>query len=108
MIDPSSNRFIGNRDPPFRQQILDITEAQGEPDIKPNRLLNNLGREAVAAITDLGHHRWLRLKSLSGKPTNDVTRPFGLHPTVQKSRGSRTLTGTRRGVMIVDMFSEHL
>jgi hypothetical protein len=39
--------------------------------------LDNLGREAVAAIADLGHHRWLRLKSLNGKPAHhDVTRPF--------------------------------
>jgi hypothetical protein len=41
---------------------LDVTEAQGEPDIKPDRLLDNLGREAVAVMTDVGHHRWLRLK----------------------------------------------
>ena len=40
-------------------------------------LLDNLGREAVAAIADLGHHQWLRLKSLNGKPTNNVTRPVG-------------------------------
>jgi hypothetical protein len=33
--------------------ILDVTEAQYEPDLKPDRLLNNLGREAVAAIADL-------------------------------------------------------
>jgi hypothetical protein len=24
--------------------------------------LDDFGREAVAAIADLGHHRWLRLK----------------------------------------------
>jgi hypothetical protein len=39
-------------------------------------LLDNLGRKAVAAIADLGHHRWLSLKSLSGKPANNVTRPL--------------------------------
>jgi hypothetical protein len=27
------------------------------PDIKPDRLLDDFGREAVAAIADLGHHR---------------------------------------------------
>ena len=26
------------------------------------------GREAVAAIADLGHHQWLRLKSRNGSP----------------------------------------
>ncbi len=39
------------------------------------RLLDNLKREAVAAIVDLGHHRWLRLKALNGKPADNVTRP---------------------------------
>ena len=48
---------------------------QREPDINPDRLLDNLGREAVAAIADLGHHRWLRLKVTDGKPNGDVTMP---------------------------------
>ena len=34
MVHPSSHRFIGNRDSAFRQQIFNVTEAQGEPDIK--------------------------------------------------------------------------
>jgi hypothetical protein len=38
--------------------------------------LDNLGRETVAAIADLGHHQWLRPKSQNGKPTGDVTRPI--------------------------------
>ncbi|MGO9847941.1 MAG: hypothetical protein ACLPKT_15495 [Methylocella sp.] len=40
------------------------------------RLLDNLKREAVAAIVDLGHHRWLRLKAQNGKPADNVTRPL--------------------------------
>ncbi|MFZ0494193.1 MAG: hypothetical protein WBD78_10865 [Methylocella sp.] len=39
-----------NRDSTVRRQILNVTEARDEPDMKPNRLLNNLGREAVAAM----------------------------------------------------------
>ena len=35
------------------------------PEIEPDRLLDNLRREAVAAIADLSHHQ---LKSLNGKP----------------------------------------
>ena len=45
---------------------------------KPDRLLDDFGREAVAAIADLGHHRWLRLKVIDGKPNGDVTMPGGL------------------------------
>ncbi len=53
MIHPAAHDLIGHRDPALSQQILDLTEAQGEPDIKPDRLLNDFGREAVAAIADL-------------------------------------------------------
>src|SRR5208283_4454603 len=71
MVHPAAYRLIGHHDSAFRWQILDVAEAQGEPNIKPDRLLDDFGREAVAAIADLGHHRWLRLKSLNGKPTNN-------------------------------------
>jgi hypothetical protein len=38
MVHPAAHRLIGNHDSAFRQQILNVTEAQGEPDIKPDRL----------------------------------------------------------------------
>ena len=38
--------------------------------------MDNLGREAVAAIAELGHHRWLQLNVTDGKPNDDVTRPI--------------------------------
>ena len=53
MVHPAAHRLIGNNDFAFRLQVLNVTEAQGEPDIKPDRLLDNDGREAVAAIADL-------------------------------------------------------
>ena len=53
-----------------------LIECLAEPDIKPDRLLDDFGREAVAAIADLGHHRWLRLKVTDGKPNGDVTIPW--------------------------------
>jgi hypothetical protein len=37
--------------------------------------LDDFGREAVAAIADLGHRLWLRLKVTDGKPNGDVTIP---------------------------------
>ena len=39
----------------FRQQILDVAKTQGEPKVEPNRLLDDLGREMVPAITDFSH-----------------------------------------------------
>ena len=47
MVHPAAHRLIGNQDPTLSQQILDVAEAQGEPDIKPDRLLDDFGREAV-------------------------------------------------------------
>src|SRR5580692_3575944 len=75
MVHPASHGLIGHEDPTLSQQILDVAEAQGEPDIKPDHLLDDFGREAVAAIADLGHHRWLRLKVTDSKPNGDVTMP---------------------------------
>src|ERR1019366_9303993 len=87
MVHPAAHGLIGDYDPTLGQKILDVAEAQGEPDIKPDRLLDNLGRKAVAAIADLGHHGWLSLKSLSGKPTDNVTRPFeALHLSFTSSK----------------------
>jgi hypothetical protein len=85
MVHPAAHRLIGNQDATLSQQILDVAEAQGEPDIKPDRVLDDFGREAVAAIADLGHHRWLRLKSLNGKPAGDVTMPVGLHRWIRSA-----------------------
>src|SRR5271157_2816399 len=76
VVDPPAHGLIGHQDPTLGQQILDVAEAQGEPDIKPDRLLDDFGREAVAAIADLRHHRWLRPKVTDGKPNGDVTMPL--------------------------------
>jgi hypothetical protein len=37
-------------EPSFGEQFLDIAGAQGEPEIKPDRVLDDLGRVAMAAI----------------------------------------------------------
>src|SRR5208282_5136596 len=76
MVHPAAHGLIRDQDPTLGQQIPDVTEAQGEPDIKPDRLLDDFGREAVAAIAALGHHQWLRLKVTDGKPNGDVTMPW--------------------------------
>jgi hypothetical protein len=78
MVHPASHGLIGHEDPTLSKQILDVAEAQGEPDIKPDRLLDDFRREAVAAIADLGRHRRLRLKVTDGKPNGDVTMPAKL------------------------------
>ena len=46
---------IRERNPAFRQQIFDVAEAQGESEIEPNRLLNDLRREPVPFVADFLH-----------------------------------------------------
>jgi hypothetical protein len=53
MVDPATYRLIGDHDPAFGQQVLDITEAQGEPGIEPDGLLNDWVRSDIRRPTSL-------------------------------------------------------
>src|SRR5450432_2360499 len=55
MVYPPPDCFVGDRDPTFRQQILDVAQAQGEPKIEPDRPLNDLRRKTVPGVTDFLH-----------------------------------------------------
>ena len=48
---PAPHRFIGDVEPTLGEQFLHVSVAQGEAEIKPDRVLNDLGREAMAADT---------------------------------------------------------
>jgi hypothetical protein len=52
IIGTLESRFR-KRHPAFRQQIFDVAEAQREPNIEPDRVLDDFGRKAIAAIADL-------------------------------------------------------
>ena len=47
----------------------------GRSEREPGRLLDDFGKEAVAAIADLCHHLRLWLKPISGERRGDVTMP---------------------------------
>ena len=79
VFHPAAHRFIGNHDPAFSQQVLDIAEAEGEPGIQPDGLLNDYGWEAISGVADLGHDGHLRPQIPAHKP-NNVTMPFGTLP----------------------------
>jgi hypothetical protein len=68
MIHPAPNGFVGDHDAPLRQQIFDVAKAQCEPEIKPNGLLDNFGRKAVAAIADFLHPFGYRTASGTASP----------------------------------------
>jgi hypothetical protein len=37
MIDPTPNGLVGHGHTAFRQQVLDVTQAEGEPEVEPYR-----------------------------------------------------------------------
>ena len=55
MIDPASDGLVGPDDPALREQILDLAQAKGEPEVQPYRLTNDFGWEPVAGIADFRH-----------------------------------------------------
>jgi hypothetical protein len=49
-------------EPSFGQEFLDIAVAQGEAEIEPDRVLDDLGREAMAAVAERAHADILRIR----------------------------------------------
>src|SRR5215831_20594398 len=52
---PAPHRFIGDLDPAFGKQVLDVAVAQGEAEGQPDRVLDDLGREAMTAVAGQGY-----------------------------------------------------
>ena len=55
IIHPAANGLVRDHNPTFRQQVFHVSKAKREPKIQPDRLLNDLRREAVAGIADFLH-----------------------------------------------------
>ena len=49
-VAPATNCFVGDHDATFEQQLLDIAQAQAEPERPANRAADDDGRGAVAVI----------------------------------------------------------
>jgi len=46
---------VGDVEPSFGQELLDIAIAQSEAEIEPDRVLDDLRREAMAAVAERSH-----------------------------------------------------
>ena len=57
---PAPDRLVGDVEPSFGQQVLDIAEAEREPDIQPDGVLDDHGWEPVAGVRDRRHRSSLR------------------------------------------------
>src|SRR5713226_8808067 len=54
--DPAANGLVADAQTSRGQQILDVSVTQGEPQIEPNGVANNLGWETVAGVGNGAHH----------------------------------------------------
>jgi hypothetical protein len=52
---PAPDRFIGQVEPALGKELLDITVTERKAEIEPNRMADDLGREAVAAVGERDH-----------------------------------------------------
>src|ERR1700759_2475323 len=74
--------------PRSASKFLDVSVAQGEAEIQPDRVLDDLGREAMTAVGERSH-----LDILSGTPLSRlrfVTTPPGLRATLLPAYRSRS------------------
>ena len=53
--EPASYGLVRYIDATFGQQVLDITKRQGEPSVKPDRVLDNLRRKPMSLGQYLDH-----------------------------------------------------
>src|ERR1700722_18489421 len=75
VVHPRAHALVRHSDPAPCEQILDVTKAQCEPEIEPNRLIYDLRHEPISGIADFphtpGYSAYLHPTSCSG-----VTKPL--------------------------------
>src|SRR5271165_1225237 len=69
MVHPTPNRLIRHRHAAFRQQIFDVTQAEGEPKVEPYCLVNDLGRKTIPALADFLHPLGYSATGRTASPT---------------------------------------
>jgi hypothetical protein len=72
--NPPPYSLVGDIQPALGEQILDITEAEREPDIEPNGVPDDRGRELMARKGNRRHSP--SYPPGSNTPTVPVTSPF--------------------------------
>jgi hypothetical protein len=64
----SEDGLVGQTYPTFREQVLDVAQAERESEVKPNCLPNDLGREPISGKADFRHPPWLPRRHNFNKP----------------------------------------
>ena len=55
VVHPAAHCLVRHRDLALREQILDVTKAECEPEVEPNRLMYDLGRKPISGVADFPH-----------------------------------------------------
>ena len=61
MIDPAPDRLPAHFDASLRHQFFDVTTAQREPEIQPDRISNDIWREPISFERQGFSHHGLRM-----------------------------------------------
>jgi len=64
---PNVGKFRATRGHAFREHVLDVPQAEREPQIQPDCLADNFGPEPVSGLADFLHRMWLRRRLKFGK-----------------------------------------
>src|SRR5712671_4996934 len=73
--NPAPHRFIRNLQAALGEELFDIPVAQCEPEIKPDRMLDDRRREAMSAVGDWIHRGSLPCRAIPSSPIS-VTMPL--------------------------------
>jgi len=77
--EPASYGLVRYINATFGQQVLDITKRQGEPSVKPDRVLDNLRRKPMSLEGYLDHPETVAAPDRFGHRLN-VSMPSPFHP----------------------------
>src|SRR3984957_17929450 len=55
VVHPAAHCLVRHRDAALREQILDVTKAECEREVEPNRLMYDLGRKPISGVADFPH-----------------------------------------------------
>ena len=63
-VAPLSDRFVGNLDPTFRQEIFDVTVAEAEAVVQPNGVTNDFRWKSLSMVYCFGVFHGFSLPNL--------------------------------------------
>jgi hypothetical protein len=66
--NPTTDGLVGDFDPAFGQQILNVAKAEGKAGVKPHGVLDARGREVTVTVADRHHPPTLPVAQIRSAP----------------------------------------